>query len=167
MWVQDGCKVYMDSYEWIMFYGHLDYSQKPPLGGRHNHWETMALRTLTTVGLICCYRVWGPAWIEIRWNSTWLRAWSHTTSRCILGFVTTTWFLELFWDGLWTFSFGLSQFLGRGSWRVCEVVLRVGLPMDHEVGPWKMAFFQWSSFMVRLPWFGFFKTNCRSLWTPH
>ena len=29
MWVQDGCKV-----EWIMFHIHLDYSYKPPLGGR-------------------------------------------------------------------------------------------------------------------------------------
>jgi hypothetical protein len=22
---EDGCTVYMDSYEWIMFHGHLDY----------------------------------------------------------------------------------------------------------------------------------------------
>ena len=52
--MEDGCKVYMDSYigmEWIMFHNHLDYFQKPPLGGRpntklgdhgtpnaHNHW---------------------------------------------------------------------------------------------------------------------------------
>jgi hypothetical protein len=44
--MQDGCKVCMDSYmalngslhgiEWIMFHGHLDYFQKPPLGGRLN-----------------------------------------------------------------------------------------------------------------------------------
>jgi hypothetical protein len=35
----DGRKVYMDSYnaiKWIKFHGHLDYSQKPPLGGRPN-----------------------------------------------------------------------------------------------------------------------------------
>ena len=36
--MQDGCKVYMDSFlhgiEWIMFHGHLDYFQKPPLGAR-------------------------------------------------------------------------------------------------------------------------------------
>ena len=39
---------------WIMFHGYLDYFQKPPLGGRltQNCWETMALRTLTTVCLI-------------------------------------------------------------------------------------------------------------------
>ena len=38
MWMQDGCKVYMESYgiELIMFNGHLDYFQKPTLGGRPN-----------------------------------------------------------------------------------------------------------------------------------
>jgi hypothetical protein len=37
--MQDGCKVYMDSYmalNGIMFHGHLDYIQKPSLGGRPN-----------------------------------------------------------------------------------------------------------------------------------
>jgi hypothetical protein len=39
-----------------MFLGHLDYFQKPPLGGRlhtkpQNH-KTMALRNLTTVDLL-------------------------------------------------------------------------------------------------------------------
>ena len=28
--------------------------------------------------------------------------------------------LQVSWDGLWTLSFGLSQFHGRGSWLVCE-----------------------------------------------
>jgi hypothetical protein len=31
--------------------------------------------------------------------------------------------LEVKWDGLWTPSFGLSQFHGHGSWLVCEVAL--------------------------------------------
>jgi hypothetical protein len=31
--------------------------------------------------------------------------------------------LEVSWDGLWTLSFGLSQFHGHGSWLVCEVAL--------------------------------------------
>ena len=31
--------------------------------------------------------------------------------------------LEVSWDGLWTPSFGLSQFHGHGSWLVCEVAL--------------------------------------------
>ena len=37
--MQVGCNVYMDSYvviEWIKFHGHLDYFQKPSLGGRPN-----------------------------------------------------------------------------------------------------------------------------------
>ena len=31
--------------------------------------------------------------------------------------------LEVFWDGMWTLSFGLSRFHGHGSWLVCEVAL--------------------------------------------
>jgi hypothetical protein len=27
----------------------------------------------------------------------------------------------VFWDGLWTLSFGLSRFHGQGSWLMCEV----------------------------------------------
>ena len=73
-----------------MFHGHLDYFQKPPLGGRpntkpgdhgtpnaHNRW------------FILFYHVWGPAWIEIHWNSIWLRARSHMTSHYTWGSVTT------------------------------------------------------------------------------
>ena len=73
-----------------MFHGHLDYFQKPPLGGRpntkpgdhgtpnaHNRW------------FILFYHVWGPAWIEIHWNSIWLRVRSHMTSHYTWGSVTT------------------------------------------------------------------------------
>ena len=73
-----------------MFHGHLYYFQTPPLGGRpntkpgdhstpnaHNRW------------FILFYHVWGPAWIEIHWNSIWLRARSHMTSHYIWGSVTT------------------------------------------------------------------------------
>ena len=37
--------------------------------------------------------------------------------------------LEVFWNGLWTLSFGLSHFHGHGSWLVCEVALRRSMPM--------------------------------------
>ena len=73
-----------------MFHGHLDSFQKPPLGGRpntkpgdhgtpnaHNRW------------FILFYHVWGPAWIEIHWNSIWLRAQLHMTSHYTWGFVIT------------------------------------------------------------------------------
>ena len=57
LWMQDGWQSlheFIHGIEWIMFHGHLDYFPRPPLGGRpntNNHWETLALRTLTTVGL--------------------------------------------------------------------------------------------------------------------
>ena len=38
--MQDGCKVLLHGFlhgiEWIMFHGHLDYSQNPSLGGKPN-----------------------------------------------------------------------------------------------------------------------------------
>ena len=81
-----------------MFHSHLDCFQKPPLGGRpstkpsrhhgtpnaHNGWW-----------FIPFYHVWGPAWIEIHWNShlveglvtydftLHLRIRDHTTWRCV------------------------------------------------------------------------------------
>jgi hypothetical protein len=73
-----------------MFHGHLDYFQKPPLGGRlitkpwhhgtpnaHNYW------------FILFYHVRGPAWIDIHWNSIWLRTRSRMTSHYTWGSVTT------------------------------------------------------------------------------
>ena len=52
--MQDGCKVYMAlngscfMVTWIVFKNHF-----LEVGLTQNHWETMALRTLTTVGLFC------------------------------------------------------------------------------------------------------------------
>jgi hypothetical protein len=82
MWMQDGCKAYMDS--------HLDYFQKPSLGGRpntkpgdygtpntHNRWFSLF------------HHVWGPPWTEIHWNSIWVRAQSHMASQYTWGSVTT------------------------------------------------------------------------------
>jgi hypothetical protein len=51
--------------------------------------ETVALRTLTTVGLFYFIMCEDPAWIEIHWNSIWLRARSHMTSHYMWGSVTT------------------------------------------------------------------------------
>ena len=111
-----------------MFHGHSDYSQKPLLGGRpntkpgdhgtlnaHNRW------------FILFYHVWGPAWIEIHWNSIGLRAWSHMTLHYTWGSVTHYMILEVSWDNLWTLSFRLSQFRGHDSWLMCEVVLSLTL----------------------------------------
>ena len=54
---------------------------------------------------------WGPGHI-----------WLHTT---LEGSWPDYMILEVCWDGLWTLSFGLSQFHGHGSWLVCEVALKV------------------------------------------
>ena len=93
MWIRDGCKFYVDFYmastgsccmvTWTIF-------TKPPLGGRpntttgdhgplnaHNRWS------------ILYYHVRGPALIEIRWNSIWLRVQSHMASHYTWGSVTT------------------------------------------------------------------------------
>ena len=102
-----------------MFHGHLDYFQKPPLGGRpntkpgdhgtpnaHNRW------------FILFYHVWGPAWIEIHWNSIWLRARSHMTSHYTWGSMTTLhdfegvlgWPLDTFF---WALTISWSWLLAR------------------------------------------------------
>ena len=49
----------------------------------------MALWTLTTVGLLYFIMREGPTWIEIHWNSIWLRARWHMTSHYTWGSVTT------------------------------------------------------------------------------
>jgi hypothetical protein len=128
MWMQDGCKSlhgFPHGIKWIIFYGHLDYFQKSPLGGRSN---TKAgdhgIPNAHNCWFILFYHVWGPAWIEIHWNSIWLRTlnhiWLHTT---LEGPWPHYMILEVCWDGLWTLSIGLSQFHGHGSWLVCEVAL--------------------------------------------
>ena len=108
-----------------MFHGHLDYFQKPPLGGRPNtkpgdHGTPYAHNRR----FILFYNVRKPheyRFIEkaFGWRPghTWLHTrlegpWSHYM----------IW--EVGWDGLWTLSFGLSQCHGHGSWLMCEVALR-------------------------------------------
>ena len=70
---------------------------------------------------IIFYHAIGPAWIEIHWKSVWLRDRSHMTSHYTWGPLYVI--LEVSWDGLWTLSFGLSQFHGNCSCLICEVSL--------------------------------------------
>jgi hypothetical protein len=124
--VQDGCKLYMDSYmasngsrfmvTWTLFKNHL-------FGGRpnmkpwdhdtptvHNRWFILFLSCVRT----CMHRnslkqhlVEGPITYDFPLH---LRVRDHTT----------TWCWRCRWDGgLWTLSLGLSQFHGHGSWLVC------------------------------------------------
>ena len=92
------CKVYMDSYltsnatsPCFMPHGHLDYLQKPPLGGRPNTKPRDHHGTPNDhhSWFILFYHGWAPAWINIHQNSIWLRAWSHMTSHYTWGSVTT------------------------------------------------------------------------------
>jgi hypothetical protein len=117
---------------WFLIWHQLDHVSwslglfsRPPLleVGLTQNWETIALWMLTTIDVF--YHVQGPAWIEFHWNSTWLRAnhiYLHTT---LEGPWPHYMILEVYWDGIWTLSFGLSQFHGHGSWLVCEVTLIV------------------------------------------
>jgi hypothetical protein len=150
MWMQDGCKVYMDSYmasngscfmvTWIIFRNHL-----LEVGLTQNH-ETMALWMFTTVGLFYFYHVRGPAWIEICWHSIWLWARVHMTSHYTWGSVTALhdfggalerplgtffWALIIPWSRLlarvWSgpnmeLTYTPSRLIGRcGQWTLCSL----------------------------------------------
>jgi hypothetical protein len=93
IWMQGRCKVYMDSYRAsngsrFMLTGIIFNNHLLDVGLTQNQ-ETMALRTLTTVGLFYFYHMWGPAWIEIQWSSIWLRTRSHMAAHDTGGSVTT------------------------------------------------------------------------------
>jgi hypothetical protein len=85
---------FLHGIKWIMFHGHLDYFQKPPLGGRPHTKSLGANGTPNTHN--CCfilfYHVWRPAWIEIHWNSIWLRAVIHDFTLHLRVHDHTTWF---------------------------------------------------------------------------
>jgi hypothetical protein len=130
MWMQDECKVYMDSYmtsngpcfmvTWIIFKNHIFESNRPNTNpGDHG------TRDAYNRWFILFHHMWKPTWIEIHWNNIWLRA--HVTYDFTLHLRIrdhTTWCC---WRWIGTafgrFSFGLSQVHGHGSWLVCEVAL--------------------------------------------
>ena len=93
MWMQDGCKVHMDSYVALngsCFMVTWTFSKHHFLEvGLTQNRETMALRTLTTVDSFYFIIYENPTWIEIHWNSIWLRAQSHMISHYTWGSVTT------------------------------------------------------------------------------
>ena len=100
-WSQHG---FLHGIEWIMFHGHLNYFQRPSLGG----WLDTKLGDHGTPNaynrwFILFYHVWGPTWIETHWNSIWLGAQSHMTSHYTWGSVTTL----LDFKGVLGWPFGL------------------------------------------------------------
>ena len=94
MWTQDRWKVHMDSYvtsngscfmvTWTIFKRHLLEV------GLTQNWEIdHGTPNTRDRWFILFNHVRGPAWIDIHWNSIWLRARSHVTSHYTWGFVTT------------------------------------------------------------------------------
>ena len=69
---------------WTIFKNHL-----LEVGLTQDHCEITTPRTLTTNDLFLFYLVWGPARIEVPWNSIWLRTRSHMTSHYTWGSTPT------------------------------------------------------------------------------
>ena len=87
MWILCGVLCGID---WIMFHGYVDCFEKPLLGGRFNAKPgDHDTRNAESHWFVLFYHVWGSTWIEVRWNSIWLRARSHMTSHYTRGFVTS------------------------------------------------------------------------------
>jgi hypothetical protein len=134
-----GCKMdikwhlrgFLHGIEWIMFHGHLDYFQKPPLRGRPDTkpWDHYTPKSHNCWSLIL-YHVWGPRITEIAFGWGLGHLWLHTTFESPRPYHMI---LEVSWDGLWTLSFGLSQFHGHGSWHINEVALRL---RAHQLQIW-------------------------------
>jgi hypothetical protein len=81
---------FLHGIEWIMFHDHLHYFQESPLAGRPNtKLGDHGTLNAHNCWFILLYHVRGPAWIEIHWNSIWLRTRSHMTLHCTWGSVTT------------------------------------------------------------------------------
>ena len=90
MWMQGGCKSLHGFLHGIMFHGHLDCFQNPPLGGRPNTKpEDHGTLNAHNYWFIIFYHVWGLAWIDFFWNSIWLKAWSHMASHYTWGSMIT------------------------------------------------------------------------------
>jgi hypothetical protein len=68
IWMQNGCKVYMRflrGIKWIMFHGHLDCFQKPPLRSRPNtKLGVYGTPNAYNGWFILFYHVWEPTWIK-------------------------------------------------------------------------------------------------------
>ena len=118
---------FLHGIEWIMFHGYLDCSLKLSLGGKPDT-KPIDHGTPNTHNcfFILFYHMWGPSWIEIRWNNICLRVPSHMTSYYTWGYVTTLhefggvlgWHLDTFF---WALTIH-----GHGSWLVCEVAMSLG-----------------------------------------
>ena len=113
------------SWHW-MDHGHLDYFKKKPSGRPNTKLGDHGIPNAHNRGFYSISSHVRTCMNKMHWNSIWLRARSH------MNFTLhsrvrdhTTWFWRVCWDGLWTLSFGLTQFHGHGSWLVWKVALNV------------------------------------------
>ena len=87
MWSLHG---FLHGTQQITFHGHLDSSQKLPLGGTPNTKpEDHTTPNASNRWFILFFHVWRPTRIKIYWNYIWLRAQSRMTSHYTWGSVTT------------------------------------------------------------------------------
>ena len=132
---------------WTLFKNHLLEV------GLTQNWEIMALQKLTTIVLLCfimCDDVHEWKFVEVAFDWGHDHTWLHTT---LEGLCPHYMILEVSWDGgLWTLSFGLSQFHGHNSWLVCEVALS----SKETMGPSHC----WN-FFIRVVTFPHLKISCQ------
>ena len=92
MWMQDGCKDYVKSYmasNGSCFMVTWTILKNNPLGSRPNTKPgDNGTPNTHSRWFILFYHMWGPAWIEVHWNSIWLKARSRMTSHYTRGSVT-------------------------------------------------------------------------------
>jgi len=117
MWMQDGCKVDMDSYKasngsCFMVTGTFFKTHRLEVDLTWNR-ETVALQLLV-YSILSSVRTWIKKFIEIAFHWACSHVWLHTT---LEGLWPHCMILEVSWDGLWTPSFGItvtwSQLLAR------------------------------------------------------
>ena len=80
-WMSSFLHGFLHGIEWVMFHGHLDCFLELSLGGRFNiKLRDHGILNAHNRWFILFYQVWGPTWIDIHWNSIWLRVRTHITS---------------------------------------------------------------------------------------
>jgi hypothetical protein len=104
----------MDHVSWF-----LGLFSKLPLGGRRP-WHSECSQPLVYFILLCVRTHKNRKFTNTRFGCGLGHIRLHTTLEGPAPHYTV---LETSWDGLWTLSFGLSQFHGHGSWLMCEVAL--------------------------------------------
>ena len=88
------------------------------------HWsiiDTLSIVKILTSSVICpnshnrwfilFYHVWGPTWIDIRWNSIWLRAWYTWLHTTLEDLWPPTWFWRYLGTAFEHFLLGSHNFM--------------------------------------------------------